>query len=165
MAAPIQKVANTISSNSSKWIFDTGASSQMTPHRNCFKSFSSVRDNVILADKTQVEYTGIGSVRLSGHLPSGDISVVLLHRVVFVRSLRKSLYIWNSCKSKGKFTLIDDSILQVVHKLDRSVAINTFQSSNNFVLDLILEVNLDYLLMIQMMTFGMPPWVIRSQQK
>jgi hypothetical protein len=42
MAAPIQEVANTVSSNSSKWIFDIGASSHMTPASNCFESFSSV---------------------------------------------------------------------------------------------------------------------------
>jgi hypothetical protein len=109
----------------------------MTPDRNCFESFSSVRGNVVLADKTQVEYTGVGSVRLSCHLPSGDISVVLLRRVLFVPSLRKSLYSWNSVKSIGKFALIDDGVLQVVRKLDRSVVINTFQSGNDFVLDLV----------------------------
>jgi hypothetical protein len=58
---------------------------------------------------------------------------------LFVPSLRKSLYSWNSVKSIGKFALIDDGVLQVVHKLDRSVVINTFQSSNDFVLDLVLS--------------------------
>jgi hypothetical protein len=136
-AAPIQEVANTVSSNSSKWIFETSASSHMTPDRNCFEYFSSVRGNVVLADKTHLEYTGVGSVRLSYHLPSRDISVVLLHHVHFVPSLRKSLYSWNSVKSIGKFALIDDGVLQVVRKLDRSVVINTFQSGNDFVLDLV----------------------------
>jgi hypothetical protein len=60
----------------------------------------------------------------------------LLRRVLFVPSLRKSLYSWNSVKSIGKFALIDDGVLQVVRKLDRSVAINAFQSGNDFVLDL-----------------------------
>jgi hypothetical protein len=101
MAAPIQEVANTVSSNSSKWIFNTGASSHMTRDRNCFESFSSVRGNVVLADKTQVEYTAVSSVRRSCRLPSGEISVVLLHRVLFVQSLRKSLYSWNSVSQKG----------------------------------------------------------------
>jgi hypothetical protein len=91
MAAPIQQVANTVSSNSSKWNFDSSASSHMTPDRNCFESFSSVRGNVVLADKTQVQYTSVGMVRLSCGLPSGDISVVLLRRVLFVPSL------WKSC--------------------------------------------------------------------
>jgi hypothetical protein len=136
-AAPVQEVANTVSSNSSKWIFDTGASSHMTPDRNFFESFSSVRGNVVLADKTQVEYPGVGLVRLSCHHPSGDISVGLLPRVLFVPRLRKSLYSWNSVKSIGKFALIDDGVLQVVRKLNRSVVINTFQSGNDFVLDLV----------------------------
>jgi hypothetical protein len=57
--------------------------------------------------------------------------------VLFVPSLRKSLYIWNSVKSIGIFALIDDGVLQVVRKLDRSVVINTFQSGNDFVLDLV----------------------------
>jgi hypothetical protein len=52
MVAPIQKFANAVSSKSSKWIFDTGASSHMTPDRNCVESFSSVRGNVLLAHKT-----------------------------------------------------------------------------------------------------------------
>jgi hypothetical protein len=47
------------------------------------------------------------------------------------------LYSWNSVKSIGKFALIDDGILQVVRKLDRSVVINTFQSGNDFILDLV----------------------------
>jgi hypothetical protein len=135
----VQEVANTVSSKSSKSIFDTGASSHMTPGRKCFESFLSVRGNLVLADKTQVEYTSVGSVRLSCRLPSGDISVVLLHRIPFVLSLRKSLNSWNSVKSIGKFTLIDDGVLQVVRKLDRSVVINTFQSGHNFVLDLVLS--------------------------
>jgi hypothetical protein len=45
------------------------------------------------------------------------------------------LYSWNRVKSIGKFALIDDGVLQVVRKLDRSVVINTFQSGNEFVLD------------------------------
>jgi hypothetical protein len=45
------------------------------------------------------------------------------------------LYSWNSVKSIGKLALIDDGVLQVVRKLDRSVVINTFQSGNDFVLD------------------------------
>jgi hypothetical protein len=137
MVAPIQEVTNTVSSNSSKWIFDTGESSHMTPDRNCLQSLSSVRSNVVLADKTQVEYTGVGSVRRSCRLPSRDISVVLLRRILFVPSLQKSLYSWNNIKSIGKFALIDDGVLQVVRNLDRSVVIYTFQSGNDFVLDLV----------------------------
>jgi hypothetical protein len=57
--------------------------------------------------------------------------------VLFVPSLRKSLYSWNSVKSIGKFALIDDGVLQVIRKLDRSVVINAFQSGNDFVLDLV----------------------------
>jgi hypothetical protein len=83
----------------------------MTPDRNCFESFWSVRGNVVLADKTQVECTGVGSVRLSGRIPSGDISVVILCRVLFVPSLWKSVYSSNSVKSRGKFALIDDGDL------------------------------------------------------
>jgi hypothetical protein len=60
-----------------------------------------------------------------------------LHRVLFVASLRKSLYSWNSIKSIGKFALINDGILQVIRKIDRPVVINTFQSGNDFVLDLV----------------------------
>jgi hypothetical protein len=40
-------------------------------------------------------------------------------------------------KSIGKFVLIDDGILKVIHKLDRSVVIKTFQSDNDFVFDLL----------------------------
>jgi hypothetical protein len=48
-----------------------------------------VLSNVVLTDKTQVEYTGVGLVRLSCRLPSGDISVLLVGRILFVPSLRK----------------------------------------------------------------------------
>jgi hypothetical protein len=47
------------------------------------------------------------------------------------------LYTWNGVKSIGKFALIDDGVLQGVHNFDRSVVINTLQSSNDFVLDLV----------------------------
>jgi hypothetical protein len=70
----------------------------MTPDRKYFELFSSVRGNVVLAAKTQVEYTGIGLVRHSYYLPSGAISIVLLSRILFDPSLRKSLYSWNSVK-------------------------------------------------------------------
>jgi hypothetical protein len=50
----------------------------------------------------------------------------LLSRVLFVPSLWKSLYSYNSVKSIGKCALIDDGVLQVVRTLDRSVVINTF---------------------------------------
>jgi hypothetical protein len=110
----------------------------MTPDRDSFESFSSVRGNRVLADMTQVEYTSVSSVSFSCRLPSRDISVVLFHRVLFVPGLRKSLYSWNSVKSIGKFARIDDGVLQVVCKLDRSLEINTHQSGNDFVLDLVL---------------------------
>jgi hypothetical protein len=82
----------------------------MTPEKNYLESFSSVRGNVVLASKTQVESTSVGSVRLSYRFPSGDISVVLLRRVLFVPSLRKSLSSWNIVKSIGKFALFDDGV-------------------------------------------------------
>jgi hypothetical protein len=78
-------------------------------------------------------------VRLSCRLPSGDISVIQLRRFLFVPSLRKSLYIWNSVESIGKFALVDDGDRQVFRKLDRSVVINTFESATYFVLDLVLS--------------------------
>jgi hypothetical protein len=90
----------------------------MTLDKNRFESFSSVTRNVDLAHKTQVEYTGIGSGRTSYRLPSGDISVVLWRRILFVLRLQKSLYCWNSVMSIGNVALIDDGVLQVVSKLD-----------------------------------------------
>jgi hypothetical protein len=86
IVAPVQEVAKTVSSNSLKWIFDIGRFPYLTLDRNWFESILSVRSNVILAQKTQVEYTGIGSVCVSGRLASGDISVVLLYSVLFVLS-------------------------------------------------------------------------------
>jgi hypothetical protein len=88
---------------------------------------------------TQVEYTGLGSVCLSCCLPSGDMSLVLLRHVHCVPSVRKCLYSWNSVKSIGKYPLIDDRFLQVVGEIDRSVVINSLQSGNDFVLDLLLS--------------------------
>jgi hypothetical protein len=111
MAAPVQEVATSVISNSPKWIFDRGASSHITPDRNCFESFSSFRGNVVLANKTQVQSTAVELVCLSCRLLSGDISVVLLPPVLLIPSLRKSLYSWNSVKSIGKFALIDDGVL------------------------------------------------------
>jgi hypothetical protein len=61
----------------------------------------------------------------------------LLRRVCFVPSLWKSSYSWDRVKSIGKFALIDDGVLQVICKLDRSVVIDTFQSGNDFVFDFV----------------------------
>jgi hypothetical protein len=63
-APPIQEVANSVRCNSSNWIIDTSTCSHIAPDRNCFESLSLVRPNIVLADKTQVAYTGIGSVRV-----------------------------------------------------------------------------------------------------
>jgi hypothetical protein len=49
------------------------------------------------------------------------------------------LYSCNRIKSIGKLALVDDCILQFVCKNDRSLVINTFQSGNDFVLDLVLS--------------------------
>jgi hypothetical protein len=76
----------------------------------------------------------------------------LLRGVLFVPNLQKSLYSWNSGKSIGNFALIDEHILQVVRKLDRSVVINTLQSGHDFILDLVpiesasLDDDTDYML-------------------
>jgi hypothetical protein len=82
-------------------------------------------------------YIGIGSVRLCCRPPSRDISIIFLHRVLYFPSLQKSLNSWNSVKLIRKFALIDDGILEVVRKIDRSVVINTIQFGNHFVLDLV----------------------------
>jgi hypothetical protein len=92
LAAPVYEVTNTVSSNSSKWIFDTSASSHMIPDRNYSKTFSSVCVNVVLADKTQVDYTDVSSVCHSCRLPSRDVSVALLGHNLFVIRLYQSLY-------------------------------------------------------------------------
>jgi hypothetical protein len=84
-------------------------------------------------------YTGLGLVRISCRLSSGDNSVVLLHWSLVVPILRNSLYSWNSVKSRGPFALINYHDLQVIHKIDRCVVIHTFQTSNDFVLDLVLS--------------------------
>jgi hypothetical protein len=98
----------------------------MTLEGNCFEAFTSVRGNVVLTDKTQVEYTGVSSVCLSCCLPRREISVFLLRYVLIVPSLRKSLYSCHSVKLIGTFALIYDGVLQVVCKLDRSIVIEFF---------------------------------------
>jgi hypothetical protein len=49
------------------------------------------------------------------------------------------LYSWNINKSIWIFALINDGVLQVVCKFDRSVVKNSFQSGNDFVHDLVLS--------------------------
>jgi hypothetical protein len=117
MAAPIQEVANTVSSHSSKWIFDTAVSSHISPDRNCFESVSSVRGNVVFADKIQVEYTGISYVRLACLHPGGDMFSVLLQCLPLVPSLWKSLYSSNSSWSctEWSWSLADDTDYEYMH--------------------------------------------------
>jgi hypothetical protein len=125
MGDPVEKVSNSVCADSSKWIFNISTSSYMAVQRNCVSSCLPCQDNVVLAHKTQVECTGFNFIRLSSRLRSGDISVVLLYRVLFVRSLQKSVYSWNSGISIGKCAMINDEDLQVFYKLDSSLVINT----------------------------------------
>jgi hypothetical protein len=64
----------------------------MIPDRNDVEYFSSFRSNVVLANKTYVEYTGIGLFHIRCRMPIRDIAILLLHRILFVQSLRKSIY-------------------------------------------------------------------------
>jgi hypothetical protein len=135
--AHVQEVANTLSSNLSKWIFTTGASSHMSLDRNCFESLSSVRCNLVLAYKTPVKYTGISSLSYSNYLPSGDIAGVWLCRSYLFQVYRSLCTGGNRVKSIEKFTLINDGILQVGSKLDRSIVRIASLSGNDCILDLI----------------------------
>jgi hypothetical protein len=137
MAAPIEEVTHSVNFNSSNCCFDTTICSYMAPDNNYLESMSSVQYKIVFADNTQVVYTGIRSVPLSCHLLSTYICLVMLHRVLFILCLRKSLYSWNSVKSIEKFPLIIHGGLQVILKLNRSVVINTFQSANDFDLDIV----------------------------
>jgi hypothetical protein len=64
---------------------------------------------------------------------------VLLYRILVVTNLWKSLVSLNSIRLIEKFALIDDGVLQMIHKLNISEDINTLQSGNDFVLDLVLS--------------------------
>jgi hypothetical protein len=64
---------------------------------------------------------------------------VKLHNVLFVLSLRKSKDSSNSSKLLQIYALIYNSHLQLAQNIDRSVMINTYQSTNNVVVDLILS--------------------------
>jgi hypothetical protein len=84
MAASIKQVDNTVSFNSSKWVFETRASSQIAPDRGCFKSDFSDRGTVVLADRTLVAWTSIGLARVSHCLRRRHSSIMMLHRNYFV---------------------------------------------------------------------------------
>jgi hypothetical protein len=57
-------------------------------------SISSGQGNVVLADMTQVEYTGGSSVRLPYHVSYAGISVILLCHILFIQSSNNPLYSW-----------------------------------------------------------------------
>lgn len=122
--------------DSQHWIFDTGATSHMTSNADLFQTFTPVRGNVKLADKTCIPYTGSGTVILQCLVGNGKVFKLRLNRVLLVPDLGKSLFSWRAVKSLGKYVLIDDGILCLKRKSDNICVLETTDRNKAFFLNL-----------------------------
>lgn len=79
-------------SPSLRWCADTGATSHMTPHRECFHSYEPYSVPIHVADGTTIKSAGIGTIMFKPRLPNGQQSRGLLfHRVLHVPDLKTNL--------------------------------------------------------------------------
>ncbi|KAF7760482.1 hypothetical protein Agabi119p4_11158 [Agaricus bisporus var. burnettii] len=73
------------------WLADTGATSHMTPHRHWFKSYTSHKIPIRLADNSIVYSLGVGSVVFEPVVNGKVVRAVELTRVLHVLALRSNL--------------------------------------------------------------------------
>ncbi|EKM73426.1 hypothetical protein AGABI1DRAFT_134795 [Agaricus bisporus var. burnettii JB137-S8] len=73
------------------WLADTGATSHMTPHRHWFRSYTSHKIPIRLADNSIVYSSGVGSVVFEPVVNGKVVRAVELTRVLHVPALRSNL--------------------------------------------------------------------------
>jgi len=103
MATAFMVSANlTPSTASSVWIFDTGATSHMTPDTGVFSgSLRPHSGHVKFANGERGAISGIGTVKLRCRLPGGRMGLAVLHDVLKVDSLKTNLFSWKAVAKKG----------------------------------------------------------------
>jgi len=115
--------ANVVSANvrTHSWIFDTGASTHMSPDTDKFINLKKGSyGSILIGDGTRLEIEGIGSVLLSCLSPSGTVNSVELKECYYVPKLKKSLFSWSKAKASSLVYLEDRGDLLVKLKSDNS---------------------------------------------
>ena len=77
-----------------RFIFDSGASSDMKDDIGCFKTFAVDRESIEIANTEYIYYTGKGTVMLNYKLPDGSLSLLCLNNILFIPILSKSFFSW-----------------------------------------------------------------------
>lgn len=96
-------ISNSSTVTSTKWIFDTGASTHMTGCESDFESLTQVQgQSVKIANNTYVPITGKGTVRLNLLTSTGEVLNTVLHDVMLVPSFQTTrLYSWDKAREQG----------------------------------------------------------------
>ncbi|KAF7776742.1 hypothetical protein Agabi119p4_5135 [Agaricus bisporus var. burnettii] len=117
------------------WLADTGATSHMTPHRHWFKSYTSHKIPIRLADNSIVYSSGVGSVVFEPVVNGKVVRAVELTRVLHVPALRSNLL---SClylaRNKGFNITISSHSIDFKHK-GTTLFTATIHSNNSAELD------------------------------
>jgi len=91
---------------STKWIFDTAASSHMTNTPDTLLNRQTQTGNVRLGDDSSIPVEGKGTVNLMGVIPGGTASPIVLENVLYVPSLgNANLFSWCAAQRSGSFYL------------------------------------------------------------
>ena len=101
---PISSALHTTQSptqSPTSWIFDTAASSHMTPLKDHFERLRPHRRTVRTGDSTPLIAEGIGSLTIDAILPDGSTNRVRINDVLYVPSLCCSLFSWRAVCKKG----------------------------------------------------------------
>ena len=89
------------SSNMSKWIIDSEAMQQMTPHRQAFDTYEAISNcHVFLGDNGMVEAMGKGSILVETQV-KGQMKRITIHDVLHVPKLHANLLSVSKLASKG----------------------------------------------------------------
>ena len=107
----------------------------MTSDTNLFVSMKPDRGIISLADKSTIPYTAIGTVHLKC-LVNNNIEELILEDVLLVPGLGKSLFSWRAAKRGGKCILIDENILEIKLKSDKSTILQAYDVDNQFIIKL-----------------------------
>ena len=88
------------------WIFDTAASSHMTSNKDLFDRLQPHHRIVRTGDASPLSAEGIGSLVINAMLPDGSLSRVRIKDVLYVPSLRCSLFSWRAVCKKGGLRMV-----------------------------------------------------------
>ena len=88
------------------WIFNTAASSHMTSNKDLFDQLQPHHRIVRTGDTSPLSAEGMGSLIINKMLPDRSLSRVRIKEVLYVPSLRCSVFSWRAVCKKGGVRMV-----------------------------------------------------------